>query len=55
MRYYIRPNRESGIEGPYSVDELNELLSNRELNRDYLATSDLGEPKEILALGRECD
>ena len=55
MRYYIRPNRESGIEGPYAVDELNELLSNRELNRDSLATSDLGEPREILALGRECD
>ncbi len=55
MRYYTRPNKESEIEGPYSVDELNGLLSNRILNRDHLATSDLGEPKEILALGRECD
>jgi len=44
LRYYLRHKDSDEIKGPMDLDQINDLISNSELNEDYFATFDIGEP-----------
>lgn len=55
MRYYIRRNKEARVEGPFTVEALNEGVRSGQLSPDTMASSDLGETVGELRLWRGCD
>ena len=53
MNYYLRPNFDAPIEGPVSLDDINDRLADGTLDLSYLATPDLGESfKRVQGLPR---
>jgi hypothetical protein len=55
MRYYVRRNKQVGIEGLFSAEELADQLNDGTLPPESLASSDLGENMERLEKFRSCD
>ena len=55
MHYYVRQDSSASLEGPFSVEEINERIQAGKITQDYLATSDLGDSTKVLAQGRKCD
>lgn len=53
MNYYLRPSFDAPIEGPISLDDINERLTEGTLDQSHLATPDLGESlKRVQGLPR---
>ena len=53
MNYYLRPSFDARIEGPHSLDDINEGLAAGTLDLNHLATPDLGESlKRVQGLPR---
>lgn len=43
MNYYVRRTNESEIEGPFTVQQINQMIRQRQLSFDSLAIADNGE------------
>jgi hypothetical protein len=53
MNYYLRPSFDARIEGPVSLDDINDRLAEGTLDLSHLATPDLGESlKRVQGLPR---
>lgn len=55
MKYHIRNNQKSGVDGPYSACELVDMLQTGSISEDTLVSSDLGEGSQSLMSFRKCD
>ncbi len=55
MHYYVRKDPSAALEGPVSVEEINEQIQTGKITQDFLASSDLGDSTEVLVQGRKCD
>lgn len=51
MNYYVRKTDESEIEGPFIVEQINEMVRKRQLAFDSLAISDNGEKVQDILKG----
>jgi len=55
MRYYIRPDKNAKLEGPFTVEALSDAIRTGQISSDALASSDLGDAVVDLHVWRDCD
>jgi hypothetical protein len=55
MRYYIRHDKDTKVEGPFTIEQLTEGVRTGRISPEALASSDLGDNVADLQVWRGCD